>query len=273
MAVDEPSPDVVRRVAEQLRRQSSASASPPLDRALAVDAARLARAGVIVPGAGRTRLSEEFRIIKQRLLHRADTLPRGGIVLVTSCRSGEGKTFVAVNLALSLASERDRRAILVDADLYAHAAMEPFGVAGQPGLIDLLLDEQAHTADFLLDTSIPHLSLLPAGRTHTSATELFTSQRMAAVLAELHQTHPDAVIVLDAPPVLAGTEPAALAAHVGQVILVTEYNHTPKRIVERALSLIAACANIAFVINKIDAAIDGPEMGRAYRYDVSGVDG
>jgi len=269
---DEPLPDLVQRYAQRLQQPARRTPPPPLARVVAIDCARLAKAGAIVPGAAKTRLSEEFRIIKRPLLKQAESLASGAVILVTSCRPNEGKTFVAVNLALSLASERDRRVILVDADIYTRAALRLFGIADQPGLVDLLLDERMGLGDVLLPTALPQLSLLPAGRAHPSATELFASQRMAALIAELVDGHPDAIVVIDAPPVLASTEPAVLAAHAGQAILVTEYNRTPKRIVERALSMLAPCANIAFVINKIDAAIDGRELDQAYRYGASGPD-
>ncbi|SRR5579859_543961 len=233
--------------------QASVPHPAPLD----IDLDRLAKLGCIRPDGGRkTQLVEQFQIIKrpllQKALQREDGPHTGNAVMITSARPGEGKSFVALNLAMSIASEHDLYVMLVDGDLYHQSLPDLLGVTVDRGLTDLLLDDGLDVADVLLRTNIAHLTLLPAGRRRPHSTELLSSHRMAALMDDLVSRYPDRIILLDSPPVLACTETGVLASHVGQIVMVVEQNRTAWRLVEKALGQLSDCEEISFVLNKVE---------------------
>jgi len=219
-----------------------------------VDVERLRELGMLAPDAAHGQLAEEFRIIKRPILTNAfgqgaQQIQNANLVLVTSSLPGEGKTFTAVNLALSIAAERDKTVLLVDADVVKPTTSKLMGVNDRAGLIDIL-EGRVTVADALLRTDIPKLTVLPAGRQHPHATELLASEGMNRLAQEMSRRYPDRVIVFDSPPLLATTQASVLAAHVGQVLLVVEAEATPQYIVKEAVDMLAGCQTVGCVLNK-----------------------
>jgi len=239
-----------------------------------IDLVKLQMAGMVTPNADRKRIVEEFRIIKRPILNAAfgageSRIPNGNLIMVTSARPGDGKTFSSVNLAMSMASERDLNVLLVDADVVNYhrdkSVMSMLGVSERRGLLDVLNDPSTDLSDVLLRTNVPNLSLLPAGSVTINPTELLASNRMGQVVEQLAQRYPDRVIVFDTPPVLATSEPSVLAMHVGQVVFVVEAEKTSRKAVEASLSLISSCQHISLVLNRADYEA-GTEKFGAYYY-------
>ena len=220
-----------------------------------LDYDQLRRSGYITPDQQQSHLAEEFRAIKRPLLLRAfgndkRKIERGNVVMITSAQPGEGKTFTSINLAMSIASERDLHVLLIDTDVYRHMLEDRLGIGDRQGLVDLLIDDKLELTDLFVRTNIPNLTILPVGTKHPQAPELMASQKMAALMDDIAARYPDRVIIIDSPPVLASSEASVLALLVGQIVLVVEANRTKKANVERSLKLISNCENIYFVINK-----------------------
>lgn len=235
-----------------------------------IDSRRLGRAAIFTPESTVNRTMEEFRLIKRAVLERADRARTDGaananLVMVTSTREGEGKTFVALNLAFSLAAERDRSVVLIDADPAKSAIEHLLGLQVEYGLIDLLQDGALGLEDVVLPTSVAGLSIVPAGHHHALAAELFASDRMATLLHTLELARPHSVIILDAPPVLATSEPSALARHVDQTVLVVESDKTSRAAISEALNLIAICPHIGLVLNKARFRFGAVRFGAYYK--------
>ncbi|MBF0391638.1 MAG: AAA family ATPase [Alphaproteobacteria bacterium] len=263
MGDDKKRIDLVQRYAEKLRRETpppqiDIDAPPPpppppftgARRRIEIDLGALVRAGFVPETGRRSVLAEEFRVLKRPLLMRAKTLPNGRLILVTSARPGEGKTFTAVNLGLSMASERDTAVLLIDADPRRRGLSRRLGMTAEKGLIDLLCEDGLAPESLVLDTQVPGLSLLPPGRDHPQTTELLASRRMAEVAAALLDADPRRVVLIDAPPVLATSEPSALALHAGQTLVVVEKDRTTRHAVRRTLALLENCRHVSFVLNK-----------------------
>jgi exopolysaccharide/PEP-CTERM locus tyrosine autokinase len=219
-----------------------------------VDVEKLLEQGMLSPDAAHGQLVEEYRLIKRPLLVNAfgenrNRIGNANLILVTSSLPGEGKTFTAINLALSIAAERDKTVLLVDADVVKPAISRLFGVSDRAGLIDLL-EHQATFADVLLRTDVPKLTLLPSGRRHPHATELLASEAMAKLAGDMSRRYPDRVIIFDSPPLLATTQASVLASHVGQVLLVVESESTPQYIVKEAVEMLSGCELVGCVLNK-----------------------
>jgi protein-tyrosine kinase len=230
----------------------------------------------VTPTGARTRIAEEYRVIKRPLLLRAlstgpDAIAHGNMIMVTSANPGEGKTFTAVNLALSVASERDLHVLLVDADVQRPNVFKTLGLPEEKGLLDVLSDGTIDIGDVMVRTSLRNVSLIPAGSPALATTELLASQKMAALMSDIAARYPDRIIIFDAPPVLASSEPSVLALHVGQIVVVVEAGRTGQRALEETLSHISVCPNISIVLNKAEIQNRTDRFGAYSYYDVDRV--
>ncbi len=199
--------------------------------------------------------SDEYRRIKRPLLSNAfgktsTLVERGNLILITSSIPGEGKSHTAVNLALSIAQERDHTVLLVDCDVTRKGVSSMIDLADQAGLVDVLEDENLSVGDVMLRTDIPQLSVISAGRHHEYVTELLASQRMANVVDEIARRYDDRVIIFDGPPLLPTPQTQVLAGLVGQIVFIIEAGKTPQSVVEDALAMIPDEKAIGVVMNK-----------------------
>ncbi len=222
-----------------------------------IDVLRLARDGFLVPGTPQGTVAEEFRGIKRALLRSIGEaaqmrVRRPNLVMITSARPREGKTFVALNLALSIAAEVDHSALLVDLDSAQSGVMVRTGLPrDQPGVIELLTQSgRLPVSQVMLATQIPKLSLLPAGAANSHSSELLSSVAMDALLDDLARRYRDRVVIFDAPPLLGATEVAMLASQVGQVVMVVAQEQTPLDDVRRAFDKVIDCPRVMSVFNR-----------------------
>lgn len=251
------------------RRQTQARGQPR-SKFERIDFQRLKSAGIIVPQGKRTRQTEEFRIIKRSVLHNVAEFERSGmananLVMVTSTRPGEGKTFTAVNLAMSIAYERDRTVLLVDADFSRPNVPRTLGISARRGLIEVLENPSIDVADVMIRTSVESLSVLPAGGHHNLSTELLASDRMKLVIGEIARRYRDRVIIIDSPPVLSTSEPSVLAPHVAQIVFVVQADKTTKPAVKQAIELIDRGPRIGMVLNRSRREFGAAQFGSYYR--------
>ena len=235
---------------------------------IAIDYERLRAMGFVVPG-DQSMIAEEIRLIKRPLLRNAfatDGRSRGHshVIMVTSARPAEGKTFTAINLALSMASERDITVLLIDSDLAQPQVPAVLGFEADKGLADVLTDRATDMADVLIRTNIDNLSILPAGRDIPHANELFASARMAEFIDEVAKRYHDRMIIFDSPPLLARSEPSVLATHMGQVVFVVEAESTSESAVREALGLLGGHKNVGLVLNKVQSLYGGERFGQYY---------
>jgi protein-tyrosine kinase len=230
-----------------------------------VNIERLRRQGIITPGGQRTQTAESFRRIKRHILANVANSKAGGpqnanLVLVTSSLPGEGKSFCAVNLAISIALEIDHTVLLVDADVAKPRILDVLGVQAERGLMDVLLDRRIEIGDVLLKTDIGKLSLLPAGTAHNHATEFLASDSMRVILREMAERYEDRIIIFDSPPILAASESAVLASRMGQIVMVVEAGRTSEAILKTALARIEPSNFVGLLLNKGE----GPRRGYGY---------
>jgi exopolysaccharide/PEP-CTERM locus tyrosine autokinase len=255
-AIARSEPDVARRVARR--------------HAVAIDRDALAERGMIVPGAAVTALAEEFRLLKRQLLLTARTVAatdaqKSRMTLVCSARPDDGKTFCAVNLALSMAAEKDVEVVLVDADFAKPDVLESLGIdADGVGLLDALADATIDVEGCILDTDVPQLSILPAGTRSHNDTELLTSDRAHDVLDRLASANPRRIVIFDSPPALAASPAAVLAGHVGQVMLVVRADRTTESDLREAVALLDGCDQVQLLLNAVAFQPGGVRFGSYY---------
>lgn len=228
-------------------------------RQVEINLARLHQLGMVTQDGGRTAVAEDFRIIKRPLLrnargdHDVQPLRHGNLIVVTSAMPGEGKTYCAVNLAMSIAMEMDITVLLVDADVARPSVLKVLGLPPEPGLMDILLRDKTSLADVILRTNVPTLSILPAGRANKHATELLASRNMSLLLTEIAERYADRIVIFDSPPLLMTTEASVLAGQMGQVLMVVESERTSQHAVKEALRHIERCPHINLIYNKSSA--------------------
>jgi len=214
----------------------------------------LERTSMIDWSGRRTPIMEEIRLIKRRLLRHAlnSKDPISRLIMLTSAKSGEGKTFICANLALCMSLEEDYEVLIVDADIHKQSLCRNLGIKADHGFVDLLLDPSLDLPDVLLRTDIPRLSILPAGRVSDRTPELMAGSKMRAIVGNLITQYPDRIIIFDSPPCLASTDASTIASHVGQAVFIVEANQTQEHEVSAALQHIGHCPDISLVLNKTE---------------------
>lgn len=260
--------DAANGIVDSVSPATVAAAAKHAPNAVSIDLAQLERSGYLVPTSSRSLLAEEFRHIKRPLLHNVrgprDGNGRQAEIMVTSALPEEGKTFFAINLAMSMAAEVDTAVLLVDADVVRPAVLQRLGVQPGKGLLDLLIDPSLDVSDLVAETNVPKLSILAAGARNDRATELLASSAMDALLGKLADQYPNHVIVFDAPPLLLTNEAKVLASRVGQVVLVVEASKTPRDVVAQAFAAVEECPVVLSVLNK--APESATPLGYGYYY-------
>ena len=237
-----------------------------------VDRDLLRESAFIVPDGPVTSISEEFRIVKRRLLVSVQAEINAGLgvaaqrILICSANPGDGKTYSAINLALSIATEKDHDVVLVDADFAKPSILSSLGIAGQSGLMDALADPAVDVQDLIIPTDIPGLSVLPAGRQTNTDSEYLASARTQEVLASLTAGRPGRIVIFDSPPLLAASPAATIAQHVGHALMVVRADVTSERALRDALSLIAGCNQIQLLLNGVKFSPSGRSFGSYYGY-------
>ena len=236
-----------------------------------IDKARLRDAGFILPDAPIGTLAEEFRLVKRQLLLRPGTATptaRDRMILVCSAQPNEGKTFCSVNLALSLASERDSEVLLVDADVAKPEVLSTLGLEGEAGLIDAIADPELDVERLIIRTDIPKLSVLPAGRATNNDTELLSSARAAQIIEGLATANARRIVILDSAPALAASPAAVLAHRVGRILMVVRADQTTEAELRDAIALLDGCPDIALLLNATSYFGTNRTYGSYYGSDI-----
>src|SRR3954464_5177266 len=236
-----------------------------------VDRARLREAALIEPDAPVGPLAEEFRIVKRQLLltaNAATELPpeKRRVILLCSAQPDEGKTFCALNLALSLAGEKDTEVLLVDADFPKPEILSILGLDDGPGLVDAIADPAIDPESLVVRTDLKGLSVLAAGRQADNVTELLASERTREVLERLSEANPKRLIIFDSPPALVASQATFLAAHAGQLVMVVRADKTTEAELRDALELLSGCERVSLLLNGTGFAAGGRRFGAYYGY-------
>ena len=213
------------------------------------------RSGGYLPEKDRDRqFAEHFRRIKRPLIEKAllgDTAggePR--IIMVGSAVPGDGKTFTSINLAFSMALERDISVLLLDSDVTKQHITEIFGLRGRQGLLDALVDENLDPESLIVPTSLRGFSILSAGRRVEGTAELVSSNRMRNIVTNLCARNSRRILLLDSPPLLITNEGRALVKIAGQVVLVVRAGETPRHAVQAAIEMFDAKQAGGLILNQ-----------------------
>ena len=209
--------------------------------------------GMVTPDMEHKGIVEEYRHLKRILLR---NIQRGGEGMgtgtaVTSALPEEGKTFTALNLAMSFSLEKSRTVLLVDADLERGGASSFLEARNEKGLKDYLEDPSMNVSDIVYDTDLPNLKVIPVGRKQGATAELFSSDRMEDLVKEV--THSDAyqLVIFDSSPVLVSSAANILSGLVDQTLVVVRANQTPGHMIREVEETLVDSKKIGFVLNSV----------------------
>lgn len=216
-------------------------------------------------------LSEEFRRIKRPLLANAfgQGLPaavNGKRIMITSALPSEGKSFCAIHLALSIASEVENNVVLVEADVAKPSVLKKLKIEPRKGLSNWFANQKIDVCDLTLATEIPGLKIVPAGKGAPDSIDMLASRAMSTFFDELERAYPEDLIIIDAPPLLPATETKVLATYMGQVVVVVEAGETPKTVVADALEMLTDIEVVGLVLNKSRHQPKNAGYGYGYGY-------
>jgi exopolysaccharide/PEP-CTERM locus tyrosine autokinase len=191
--------------------------------------------------------AETFKVLRGQILFPKDRkVPRS--MLVTSTFPAEGKTYVAANLAATLAMSIDEYVLAIDADLRRPRLHRMFGYSKVKGLHDYLVGS-ARLEDLIIKSSINKLSILPAGKPPRNPTELLSSNMMVRFIEEVKNRYRDRLIIIDSPPSSVTAESKFISQHVDGIIYVVMANKTPRKDIEKAIDNLGKDRILGIVFN------------------------
>jgi protein-tyrosine kinase len=221
-----------------------------------IDLLRLESKGFISQDGSRQGINEQFRSIKRTLL-KSMNLPKKvdgeksqNMIMITSVRSNEGKTFNAINLALSVAFEKDKTVLLVDSDVINPSVNKVLDFEVEKGIVEYLRGDFDDIGDAILHTNIKNLKIIPAGKPSNLTNELLASDRMKNLTEELSERYSDRVIIFDSPPLLGITETPIIANLMGQAVIIVEENVTSLSELKAATKDLSPTLPVGVIINK-----------------------
>lgn len=239
-----------------------------------VDLEALLRAGLSVAGQQRSRIAEECHIVVDQVLRSLrsarNTTAHANLMLVTSARPGEGKTFAALNLAASIVQNDHNEVLLVDMDGKTESMTSQLGLKDAPGLLNLAADPSLRIDNLVVRTAMDGLLYLPTGSRGLPGLEGGGMTRsVSAAIERVARRFPRHIVVLDCAPCLSSSDPIALAPLVAQIVLVVEAERTQRNEIESSLDLVRACPNVMLLLNKA-RMVTGANFGSYYHaYDTA----
>lgn len=265
---------------ESARHGTAQVLAGPRRARIGIDWKTLRDSGVLAPLEDHDLIARQIRDIKRPLIahafgKRATVVQNGNLIMVTSALSGEGKTFISFNLARSMAGEHDHSVLLVDADVAKPHTSGLLGLEDSVGLLDLLENPDLRPDAAILETEVPGLSILPAGKPRRHATELLASSRMEDLAQLLVSSDRSRIVLFDSPPLLQTSESKALAEYMGQIVFVVCADKTPKGAVaeaimslgegEKAVNVLLNKATSSAIVTRYGYSASSP-YGSEYRY-------
>jgi len=211
------------------------------------------RAKHIVSGFDPCAFTEAFKILSTQVSH-VLRQHHWTTLAVTSSDEREGKTLVAINLAISLAMEFQQTSLLVEADLRHPSVEDYFGLPPGPGLSDYLTSNTP-IEQLLIHPGIPRFVVLPGGTPQRHSSEMLGWRKMGELVEELKARYSSRIVVFDLPPLLAAADVLAFAPHIESALLVVEEGKTQRDEVRRCAELLGSTHLIGTVLNKSDEPV------------------
>ena len=210
-------------------------------------------------------VAESIRMLRTKIYYPESGKPPRSI-LVTSAIPGEGKSFVCVNLGVSIAQAVEKQALLVECDLRRPSLSKLLGLPKSRGLVDYL-QSGTPVEQLIQQTSMPKLSILASGKPPKNPAELIDSEKMASLIKDLENQNPDRLIIFDSPPIQAAPETDVLAKKVDKVILVVRWGYARREHAKQLVEMLGRDKIIGIVFNAFEMSRLGSKLqGYYYGY-------
>ena len=279
MSVVERATGNVLDVTSQIRAREVHSEGGNFASVITLDQDHLRSNGLYTTEAQSEQQGLELRAIKRRLLRRIgflrdsnDRRTRSGsgrlnnLIMVTSSAAGEGKTFSALNLALSFAFEDKIDTLLVDADLHRPMVRNRLGLSSMPGLAQKILDPALDLHDLRVGVDGAPLAIVTEGSRVEKDLSIFSNRDSAAIWLDLAARQPNGLVIVDAPPVLATADAVLLAKYMDEIVFVVESGKTTDAAISSALDeLLDVNGKISLLLNRCLLGSGGTHYG-SYEY-------
>jgi len=192
--------------------------------------------------------AEQFKMLRTNLLFPVSgKAPRS--IMVTSAVPDEGKSFVAANLAISIAQGIQEHVLLLDCDIRLPSIHTQFGFGNVPGLSEYL-SNGTPVSSLILKTKLDKLSIISGGKPPHNPAELLSSQQMSKLLSEARDRYRDRFMVIDSPPPKLTAETSAISRQVDGILLVVEYGSTPRQMVLDLIETMGKEKILGIILNK-----------------------
>jgi exopolysaccharide/PEP-CTERM locus tyrosine autokinase len=191
--------------------------------------------------------AEQFRMLRSNLMFPLEGKPPR-IILVTGAVPGEGKSFIAANLAITFAMDIQTHVLLIDCDIRNPHVHKRFGYQSVIGLSEYLTGKM-DISSMLLNTNVNKLKILPGGKPPKNPSELLSSRRMSNLLKEVKEKYPDRYIILDSPPPKLTAETNVLSRQVDGILLVAKYGRTRREDLVELIGKLGKDKIVGVIIN------------------------
>ncbi len=191
---------------------------------------------------------DQMRILYTQVLNKLEAIG-GNSLLITSPNPKEGKTTIAINMAVSISFKLDRTVLLIDANLRNPSVHKFMGITGCAGLDKYLLGDSG-IDDILINPGIDKMVIMPGGSSLVNSSELLDSPRMEALAREVKSRYQDRIIIFDCSSLLTSADPLILSGYVDGILLVVESEKTSAADVKKAIELLQGKQVIGTVLNK-----------------------
>jgi len=170
---------------------------------------------------------------------------------ITSPTPESGKTVVAINLAISIAHQTNRTAMLVDFDLRRPKVGAYLGITMEKSMNDLI-DETAELPDVLVNPDIPRLVVLPARKPVKKSSETLSSRKIENLIKDLRERYESRIVIFDLPPLLVADDASVLLPQIDCVLMVVANGMSTKREIDDSIRLIPPAKLIGTILNKAE---------------------
>lgn len=171
---------------------------------------------------------------------------------ITSPTVDSGKTVVSVNLAMSIAKQTDRTALLVDFDLRRPRVADTLGLNRQLSLNDVFA-ERIDVGAAMVNPGFERFVVLPTNQPVVHASEVLSSGKVAALISDLRQRYSDRIVIFDLPPVLAADDVLAVLPRIDCVLMVVGSGTSTQSEIEEALNRLSKANILGVILNKDEA--------------------
>lgn len=214
---------------------------------LEFDPRKLERGHILPPSAGSER-GTAYKLLRTQVLRRLDQL-QVNTLAVLSPTAAAGKTLTAINLAIAIAAEHGRTALLVDLDLRNPSVHRRLGIDPALGIEDCLQSDRPVQDAIVRMAGYERLAILPARGPVEHSSELLTSERAARLVSDLRARYANRIILFDLPPVLQADDALAFSRTAQAGLMVVAEYHTQRDDLMRSMELLRELTIVGTVLN------------------------